>query len=396
MLAKRIIPCLDVKDGRVVKGVNFVGLRDAGDPVELAKFYSQEGADEIVFLDITATSDNRDTIADVVRRTCREVFVPVTVGGGIRTVDDVEKIVVMCREREQQLRKLLARLGQRRTPSEDEKALYKTWIDEWGFTPEAVQEACRETTKGTPTMAYLNGILMRQHQLGRHEVIALETGMQTEHEARNFAREVYAGLGVTGKTPTQDDLAAIETWHEQGANDELILLAVKAAHGKSGGGNMDDVDNYLQDWRRRGLTTPEAVRAESARTRMLNGQLREIYAAAGVEKRPNAPDRDLLCHWAGEMGMTQELIVQAAEYARGAGSPMMLIGRILRDWSRAGISTLEAARQEHESHIQGIAQKAPVLQTAQKQDAMLRYTPEERRATYSAAVVNFDEEDDGQ
>ena len=73
MLAKRIIPCLDVKDGRVVKGVNFVGLRDAGDPVELAKFYSQEGADEIVFLDITATSDNRDTIADVVRRTCREV-----------------------------------------------------------------------------------------------------------------------------------------------------------------------------------------------------------------------------------------------------------------------------------------------------------------------------------
>lgn len=90
---------------------------------------------------------------------------------------------------------------------------------------------------------------------------------------------------------------------------------------------------------------------------MLNGQLREIYAAAGVEKRPNAPDRDLLCRWAGEMGMTQELIVQAAEYARGAGSPMMLIGRILRDWSRAGISTLEAARQEHESHIQGIAQK---------------------------------------
>ena len=87
MLAKRIIPCLDVKDGRVVKGVNFVGLRDAGDPVELAKFYSQAGADEIVFLDITATSDNRDTIADVVRRTCRAVFVAVTVGGGIRTAD---------------------------------------------------------------------------------------------------------------------------------------------------------------------------------------------------------------------------------------------------------------------------------------------------------------------
>lgn len=93
MLAKRIIPCLDVKDGRVVKGVNFVGLRDAGDPAALAKFYSAQGADEIVFLDITATCENRDTIADVVRRTCREVFVPVTVGGGIRTVDDFKDIL---------------------------------------------------------------------------------------------------------------------------------------------------------------------------------------------------------------------------------------------------------------------------------------------------------------
>lgn len=93
MLAKRIIPCLDVKDGRVVKGVNFVGLRDAGDPVELAKFYSEQGADEIVFLDITATSDERETIADVIQRTCKEVFVPLTVGGGIRTVEDFKDIL---------------------------------------------------------------------------------------------------------------------------------------------------------------------------------------------------------------------------------------------------------------------------------------------------------------
>lgn len=88
MLAKRIIPCLDVKDGRVVKGVNFVNIRDAGDPVELAKFYSDQGADEIVFLDITATSDDRATVADVVERTSSQVFVPLTVGGGIRTLED--------------------------------------------------------------------------------------------------------------------------------------------------------------------------------------------------------------------------------------------------------------------------------------------------------------------
>ncbi len=89
MLTKRIIPCLDVQAGRVVKGVNFVNLRDAGDPVELAAFYNIEGADELVFLDITASFENRATMLDVVRRTAEQVFIPVTVGGGIRTVADI-------------------------------------------------------------------------------------------------------------------------------------------------------------------------------------------------------------------------------------------------------------------------------------------------------------------
>ena len=116
---------------------------------------------------------------------------------------------------------------------------------------------------------------------------------------------------------------------------------------------------------RRGLTTADAVRADSARTRMLNGQLREIYAAAGMEKRPNAPDRDMLCRWVGEMGMTQELILLAAEYARGAGSPMMLIGRILRDWSRAGIATTGSrAAGAREPYSARRARSAAVLQTA--------------------------------
>jgi imidazole glycerol-phosphate synthase subunit HisF len=93
MLAKRIIPCLDVTGGRVVKGVNFVGLRDAGDPVELASRYNEQSADELVFLDITASSDERDIMADVVARTARQVFIPLTVGGGIRSVDDARRIL---------------------------------------------------------------------------------------------------------------------------------------------------------------------------------------------------------------------------------------------------------------------------------------------------------------
>ena len=88
MLAKRIIPCLDVKDGRVVKGVNFVGLRDAGDPVEQAKSYDEMGADELIFLDISATHDGKETMLDVVQRVAEQVFLPLTVGGGIRSVED--------------------------------------------------------------------------------------------------------------------------------------------------------------------------------------------------------------------------------------------------------------------------------------------------------------------
>ncbi len=93
MFAKRIIPCLDVKDGRVVKGVNFVNLIDAGDPVEAAKEYNSQGADELVFLDITATSDNRTSMYDMIRRTAEQVFIPLTVGGGIRTVEDIRRML---------------------------------------------------------------------------------------------------------------------------------------------------------------------------------------------------------------------------------------------------------------------------------------------------------------
>lgn len=93
MLTKRIIPCLDVKDGRVVKGVSFLNLRDAGDPVEAAVVYDREGADELCFLDITASHENRKTILDVVERTAARVFMPVTVGGGVRTLDDVRNLL---------------------------------------------------------------------------------------------------------------------------------------------------------------------------------------------------------------------------------------------------------------------------------------------------------------
>ena len=93
MLKTRIIPCLDVKDGRVVKGINFVDLIDAGDPVEQAKFYSENGADEICFLDISASLEKRDTIISIVEKTAAEVFIPLTVGGGIRSINNIQNLL---------------------------------------------------------------------------------------------------------------------------------------------------------------------------------------------------------------------------------------------------------------------------------------------------------------
>ena len=93
MLAKRIIPCLDVKDGRVVKGINFEGLRDLADPVEMARFYNDSGADELVFYDITASVEGRNLFADILRDVASQIFIPLTVGGGIRTLDDFDRVL---------------------------------------------------------------------------------------------------------------------------------------------------------------------------------------------------------------------------------------------------------------------------------------------------------------
>src|SRR3972149_3475033 len=126
MLTKRIIPCLDVKDGRVVKGVGFVGLRDAGNPVEAAKAYDGQGADELVFLDITASHEKRKTILQVAERTAEEVFMPVTIGGGIKTIDDIREMLRAGEEK----REALTRWSGPKRPwnSAPEKYSLRAWI----------------------------------------------------------------------------------------------------------------------------------------------------------------------------------------------------------------------------------------------------------------------------
>lgn len=138
MTMKRIIPCLDVKDGRVVKGVNFVNLRDAGDPVELAALYEREGADELVFLDISATQEGRATMVDVVRKTAAAISIPLTVGGGISSIDDIERLLeagadkVGINSAAVRNPELIAEGARRFGKPRMVIAIDATWNDEWG------------------------------------------------------------------------------------------------------------------------------------------------------------------------------------------------------------------------------------------------------------------------
>ena len=301
---------------------------------------------------------------------------------GIRSVEDVERIIVIGREREQQLRRLLARLGRgHRDPSADEKEMYRKWLDDWGMTPEAVQEACKETTKGTPTMAYLDGILLRMYQKGLREAGELQVQAQKEQEERDFGRQLMHTLGRVGITPNDEDLAMIRAWREEGAEEALILLAAQTAHRRAGGGSIEEIGGVLERWRARGLVTEADVRRETERVRESNRELREIFEIAGIEKRPGAADRERLTAWKAQ-GAGKELIHLAAEYAKQRPDPLAAMGRILSDWSRQSITDPDAARAEHARHTAGTG----AVQTG---DYLRRqYTEEDFRGM----EVNLDEE----
>ena len=167
MLAKRIIPCLDVDAGRVVKGVRFVEIRDAGDPVEVARRYNEEGADEITFLDITASSDDRDTIVHVVEQVASEVFIPLTVGGGIRTVDDVRRML---------------------NAGADKVAINTAAV----FNPEFVRQAAIQELIGNAVLrhqAHDMGLVASQAEI-RNQIAS----MQVFHENGEFSQKKYERL----------------------------------------------------------------------------------------------------------------------------------------------------------------------------------------------------------
>jgi len=272
-------------------------------------------------------------------------------------------------------------------PSYYEKEMYNKWIEEWGFTHNQIQDACKATTSGTPTMAYLDGILRRMFQTGSSETLSVQ------NKRLRFGREIFAALGRTGITPSEEDQRRIADWIQGGFSEDMIMMAAQEAHTTHMGGNLDDIENKLRTWRENHFASVEEITLARTKIMIQNEQMRSVYKELGKpDKRIGIADRDYFNKWTAEMGMSMELILQAAKYARESGAiSIKLVNKILSDWQRAGISTLEGARAEHESHVRGAGTQAPAAVRAQ--DTMLRYTPEERRATYSAAELDLDEED---
>jgi len=244
VLAKRIIPCLDVTAGRVVKGVNFVNLRDAGDPVELANRYNQQGADELVFLDITASSDARDTMVEVVARTARKVFIPLTVGGGIRSVADARKILLAGAD------KVSVNTAAVRRPE-----LISELSREFGAQAVVLAIDARRNGRGSWNVFTRGGRddegidaiewAHRGEKLGAGEILltSMDTdGVQTGFDCeltRTVSRTVKIPVIASGGAGKQEDFARVLTEGEADA-----ALAASVFH--YGTYTVDDLKQYLE------------------------------------------------------------------------------------------------------------------------------------------------------
>ena len=305
---------------------------------------------------------------------------------GVRTVEDVEKIVVMKQERERQLRLVLAELGQRRAPSEAEKKTFNKWVDEWGFTYKQIRESCEKTLSGTPSMNYLDAILSRRYQEKP------KAGAEEDKKYR-FARDLLIALGRTGISPTQRDVEMIDGWQRSGYSQEMIKKAAEAVHLQKVAGNFRDVEQQMNQWRGSGLVNVAAVQTAEMQDSMLDDLLIQVYTVLGSNRRPTKADRMLINKWMGEMGFSMDMVLLAAEYALPSGTSTRIVDRILTQWNQAGIATVQEAQAEHNSHTAGGNAKAGGAAGAQ--DQMARYTPEERRVTYGAALVDLDREGEG-
>ena len=267
----------------------------------------------------------------------------------VSTIEEAEMVL----DRDAQVWKgskaLLRRLGKRRDPSKDEQDMYLKWIRDWGFSPDAIEAACVETTKGEPTYAYLNGILQgMMNRQGRALTSEAQVEKAREADAKRTAplRNVLSKLRIHGLTINEGTLAIYDDMLAM-YPDEVIQAAAREV--SMTGGNLQDVVERLTDWKEAGLADLEEINAFRNSRRNSDYVLRRLYKAWGTRTRPNPIDRETLGRWMDEGGIPSETVLFCARYASGKDAPMKYLDKLFDAFIRQGIRTPEQAAEAHKA-----------------------------------------------
>lgn len=245
-------------------------------------------------------------------------------------------------------KKVLRRMGKRRAPSEDEEELYQRWLNEYGFTEEAILEACRETVKGDPTFAYLDGILRGvKSRMGGEKLPntrrRMEAALDSDKERGQPLRELYRALGLRAAPVTDGTIALYEQMNGIAPHAVILLAAGECART---GGKLDDVMQLITSWKNKGLDTEEKVRDYIALFNSQNAFLQDLYTLWGKRTRPTASDRAALTRWTKDYGFSQDAVCLAAPYAEHTDRPVAYMETILKSLYEKGATSPESIQAE--------------------------------------------------
>ena len=276
----------------------------------------------------------------------------------VHTIEDAEIVLSRSKAIVEGTRKILRRLGKRHQPSEDEMALYRKWTGDWGYDHDAIEAACRETTKGDPTMAYLDGILNGLRRRGEKTPATarqVETQLQKEQEEATPLKELFRVLGISGLTVNEGTLSAYRQMRALAGHDIILLAAREAARA---GGRLDDVLRLLTTWHDKGLSTPVQVEEYIAAFYESNRLLAQIFEQCGKLEKPAASDRAFLHKWQKDWNFSTDMLLLAASFSQNADKKMLYMDALLKAWHEQNINTPEAAQAARERY-----EKAPAAAT---------------------------------
>lgn len=270
----------------------------------------------------------------------------------VRTVEDAEAVFSRDEAVEKSCRQLLRLLGKRRTPSAPETDMYIKWTREWGYTYEAIEAACAETTKGEPTFAYLDGILRGMKERAGVAMTSREQVERTrEANADRVAplKELLRQLNSSGLTVNDQTLAMYDDMRAIYPHDVVMLAGKQCArYGKT---MLSDVIELLESWRKRNLHSVEEITQYIATVSSQDKMIRTLFEFWGYKHGVTASDRKLLARWTDEYRYSFDMIFVCAEFAKGKEKPMAYLQTLLADFARRGVSTPDAARAAHEAFL---------------------------------------------